>query len=82
MQAAAVAAPLLGLVGYFAAAGFLVFPPILTMGLIGQGFVVYDLIADRRSAVLGSPRGHRREGGSVPVVVATWWSWRRFRSLR
>lgn len=64
----AVVAPLLGAAGYMAAGAFLVYPSILTLGLIGAGYVVYDLLCKVAWASVGQPaEGH--DTGLLPVVI-------------
>ena len=72
LRVVAVAAPLLGLLGYLNAAGFLAFRSALAIGLLGAGLVVFDLL--NRMAHLfhllpGKPRT-QVDGGLTPVVVA------------
>ena len=69
---AAVAVPLLGAAGYLAAARFLLFPMILTFGLLGTGVVIFDLIQKTRISL--SPLRRKGKpaadgGGLAPVVV-------------
>ncbi|MFT3972976.1 MAG: DUF3772 domain-containing protein [Amaricoccus sp.] len=66
----AVLAPILGAAGYMAAGGFLVYPTILTLGLIGAGYVVYDLLCKVIWATIGPP-GEGKDGGLMPVVIGT-----------
>ncbi|HVL20202.1 MAG TPA: DUF3772 domain-containing protein [Amaricoccus sp.] len=65
----AVLAPLLGAAGYMAAGGFLVYPTILSLGLIGAGYVIYDLLCKVIWATVGPP-GEGQDGGLLPVVIA------------
>jgi small-conductance mechanosensitive channel len=73
----AFAGPLLAAAGYLAAANYLVFSAILTLGLIGAGVVLFDLVTTLIGA-LGGPRaegpGERRPDfgreGLAPVLVA------------
>jgi small-conductance mechanosensitive channel len=71
LQVTAVAAPVLAALGYFAAARFLVFPPILTLGLAGSCFVVFHLLSASLAFLLAPPGERGRDGGGlIPVVVA------------
>lgn len=64
----AVVAPLLGAAGYMAAGGFLVYPTILSLGLIGAGYVIYDLLCKVIWATIGPP-GEGQDGGLLPVAI-------------
>lgn len=64
----AVLSPILGALGYMAAGGFLVYPTILTLGLIGAGYVIYDLLCKVTWATIGPP-GEAEDGGLMPVLI-------------
>ncbi|MBB5222733.1 small-conductance mechanosensitive channel [Amaricoccus macauensis] len=64
----AVVAPILGAAGYMAAGAFLVYPTILTLGLIGAGYVIYDLLCKVTWAMVGPP-AEGQDGGLLPVVI-------------
>lgn len=66
----AVAAPVLGAAGYMAAGGFLVYPTILTLGVVGAGYVIYDLLCKVTWSVLGPP-ATAEDSGLMPVAIAT-----------
>lgn len=66
----AAVAPVLGAAGYMAAGGFLIYPTILTLGLIGAGYVIYDLLCKVIWATIGPP-GEGQDGGLMPVVVGS-----------
>jgi small-conductance mechanosensitive channel len=71
LQVTAVAAPTLAALGYFAAARFLVFPAMLTLGLAGSCFVVFHLLSASLAFLLAPPGERGRDGGGlIPVVVA------------
>lgn len=64
----AVLAPLLGAAGYMAAGGFLVYPTILSLGLVAAGYVIYDLLCKVIWATIGPP-AEGQDGGLLPVVI-------------
>jgi small-conductance mechanosensitive channel len=64
----AILAPILGAAGYMAAGAFLVYPSILTLGLIGAGYVIYDLLCKMIWATIGPP-GEGQDAGLLPVVI-------------
>lgn len=68
LQIIALVGPLLGMAGYLAAAGYLLFPSILSLGIIGTGVVIYDLLARISIALLTAPS---EDPGLIPFVVAT-----------
>jgi small-conductance mechanosensitive channel len=70
----AVAAPLLAAAGFLAAASFFLFGTVLTLGLLGAGVVIFDLLTTLLFAV-GQRKGRKgpnlgREG-LAPVLTAT-----------
>jgi potassium efflux system protein len=69
VRAVAVAGPLLALAGYLPAGAFLVFPTIMTLGLLGAGVVVYDLLEKTALTVLAAPNATQEDAGLIPVVV-------------
>ncbi len=67
----AIAAPMLAAIGFLAAASFLLYGAILTLGLFGAGIVLYDLATTTLGAV--ADRQHEADGpngGLIPVLVA------------
>ena len=68
----AIAAPLLGAVGYLPAASFLVFRTAMTLGLLGGVRVLFDLLNKTAQVFFGGPATPSRsdDGGLAPVVVA------------
>jgi small-conductance mechanosensitive channel len=72
LRAVAVLAPLLSALGYFAAAKYLVFPAVLSLGLIGSCLVVFLLLSALAAFLLyPGDRGKEAGGGLVPVAIAT-----------
>ncbi len=69
LRAIAVTAPLIGLFGYIAAAAYLVFPTILTLGLMGGMIVIYDLLNKTALTFLAAPVSPSEDGGLIPVIV-------------
>jgi potassium-dependent mechanosensitive channel len=67
----AVVAPLHAAVGYFAAARYMIFPTIMTLGLIATGVVLFDLINKTVQSFVGvtKPRPVDIQGGLIPVAV-------------
>ena len=57
--------------GYLPAGAFLVFPSIMTLGLLGAGIVIYDLLRRPRSPSSPAPNATDEDGGLIPVVVGT-----------
>jgi potassium-dependent mechanosensitive channel len=68
LRVIAVVAPLLGAAGYMPAAGFLVFRAILTIGLLGGGYVIFDLLSKLALSLPGRPV-NRHDEGLAPVVI-------------
>jgi potassium-dependent mechanosensitive channel len=68
----AIAAPVLGALGYMPAAGFLVLRSILMLGLLAGSFIVFDLLNKLAQSALAGPATQQRpdDGGLVPVFVA------------
>lgn len=64
----AVAAPVLAAIGYLWAAERLMFPAILTLGLIGTGVVLFDLLHKTLLSILPAPAGSQE--GLGPVIIA------------
>ncbi len=75
LQVVALAAPVLGALGYIPLAAFLVFRSALTLGLLGTCIVVYDLLKRTAGLFVRSPDGpgpaSRDDEGLLPVVAAT-----------
>ncbi len=71
VRALVIAAPLLAMFGYLPAAGYLVFPSILTLGLIGAAIVVNDLLTKTAVTFLAAPSAQPGDDGLIPVVIAT-----------
>jgi small-conductance mechanosensitive channel len=67
----AIVGPLLALVGYVPAAVYLVFPSILTLGLLGGGVVVYDLLNKTAITFLAKPSATDGDDGLIPVFMGT-----------
>lgn len=67
----AVLAPLFGTVGFMPLAAFLVYRSILTLGLLGGAFIVFDLLNKILASVLASPTSPQRDDGLGPVFVGT-----------
>ena len=67
----AIVGPLLALVGYVPAAVYLVFPSILTLGLLGGGIVIYDLLNKTAITFLAKPNATDGDDGLIPVVMGT-----------
>jgi small-conductance mechanosensitive channel len=68
----AIAAPLHAAVGYFAAARYMIFPTIMTLGLIATGVVLFDLVNKTVQSFFGATRhrGADIQGGLIPVAIA------------
>ncbi len=68
----AIAAPLHAAVGYFAAARYMIFPTIMTLGLIATGVVLFDLVNKTVQSFFGVTRyrGADIQGGLIPVAIA------------
>ena len=71
MRIVAIVGPLLALVGYVPAGVFLVFPSILTLGLLGGGIVIYDLLNKTAITFLAEPNATDSDDGLIPVVMGT-----------
>ncbi len=73
LRVIAVAAPLLGAVGFLPGASFFVFRTAMTLGLLGAVRVIFDLVNRTAQVFLTNPATPSRndDGGLTPVVVAT-----------
>jgi potassium-dependent mechanosensitive channel len=72
LRAVAVIAPVAAAAGYLPAAEMMVFPTIMTLGLIGAGIVAFDLLNAAALSLLRRPSaaGEQAEGGLIPVAIA------------
>jgi potassium efflux system protein len=70
LQAAVIVAPVLAILGYLPAAGFIAFRSAMTLGLLGASLVVFDLL-NRAAALfrIGPSQGAPGDG-LAPVMVA------------
>lgn len=72
VRVVAIVAPLIALAGYLPAASFLVFRSIVTLGLIGGAYVIFDLLNKTGQIAFANPKAHASDdGGLVPVVMGT-----------
>lgn len=69
LLAVTIAAPLLAAVGYLSAARDLMFPTILTLGVIGAGIVLFDLLYKTMRSVVPAQPGEQE--GLGPVLIVT-----------
>ena len=71
VRAVAIAGPLLAVAGFLPAAAYLVFPSIMTLGLLGGGIVIYDLLNKTALTFLAAPNATEEDGGLIPVIMGT-----------
>jgi len=73
LQLFAILAPIHAVLGYIAAAGFLVFPTLVTLGLAGAALVVFDLLNKTIISLVtrDSVAHNETDGGLIPILVGT-----------